>query len=384
MNSLPDTKNRRVLIIDDNPGIHADFRKILAPCTARTAPIEAVEVALFGATAEAGCNTTFAIDSAYQGKDGVMMVQRAADEGKPYAMAFVDVRMPPGLDGVETTCKIWQVDTHIQIVLCTAFSDYSWSEMFAQLGHRDGLLILKKPFDAVEALQLAHALTEKWWLHRLSRRKMEDLEGIVKKRSLELSKTIRALETEVVKHRQTDKILQESEESFSGAFKHAPIGMALIAPDGRWLKVNRMLCALVGYPEMKLLAGTNEELTFPADLETERGALRQLISGAIPTCQFEKRYIHRQGHLVDVLLKASLVRDGLSNPLYFSVQIQDITPRPRNEGALRVLGAAVGQSKEEISSPVRHSVFPSGALHPSGGVALLKSSSAGGTADKPR
>jgi len=84
---------------------------------------------------------------------------------------------------VETTRKIWAVDPELQIVLCTAYSDYSWNEMFEKIGDCDGLVILKKPFDATEALQLAHALTEKWWLHRQSMRKMEELDNMIRERT---------------------------------------------------------------------------------------------------------------------------------------------------------------------------------------------------------
>jgi PAS domain-containing protein len=116
--------------------------------------------------------------------------------------------MPPGWDGNETTQRIWEVDPDLQVVICTAYSDYSWSEMFEQLGQRDGLLILKKPFDAVEAFQLAHALTEKWWLHRQSQRKMEELERRVAERTRELQQTNHELETEVAEHRRAEQSLR--------------------------------------------------------------------------------------------------------------------------------------------------------------------------------
>lgn len=103
----------------------------------------------------------FEIGSAYQGQEGLLLVKKALEVGRPYAMAFVDVRMPPGWDGVETTEKIWKIDPEIQIVICTAYSDYSWKEMFERIGNDDRMVILKKPFDTVEALQLAFALTEK-------------------------------------------------------------------------------------------------------------------------------------------------------------------------------------------------------------------------------
>src|SRR4029077_15261082 len=89
-------------------------------------------------------------------------VRRAIDEGRPYAMAFVDVRMPPGWDGIETIAQIWRDYPQLQVVICSAYSDYSWTEITRKLGASDALLILKKPFDNIEVLQLAHALTKKW------------------------------------------------------------------------------------------------------------------------------------------------------------------------------------------------------------------------------
>jgi PAS domain S-box-containing protein len=193
MHNLPAEKNRRVLIIDDNPAIHDDFRKILSPAITSGLDLDEAETAIFGEPTNAVRQTSFVVDSAYQGQAGMLLVQKALAEGLPYSLAFVDIRMPPGWDGVETTRKIWELDSEIQIVLCTAYSDYSWDEMYDKLGYRDGLLILKKPFDTVEALQLAQALTEKWWLHRQSRQKMEDLEGLIGKRTQDLANSFSLL-----------------------------------------------------------------------------------------------------------------------------------------------------------------------------------------------
>ena len=197
MNNLPAEKNRRILVIDDNRAIHDDFRKILSPGTIAAAALDATETALFGKSKNVVRQISYEIDSAYQGQEGVMLVKQALEAGRPYAMAFVDIRMPPGWDGVETTQKIWAVDSEIQIVLCTAYADYSWDEMFEKIGNSDGLVILKKPFDIVEALQLAHALTEKWWLHQQSRRKMEELENLVAVRTGELLWKTAFLEAQV-------------------------------------------------------------------------------------------------------------------------------------------------------------------------------------------
>ncbi len=193
MNNLPTEKNRRVLVIDDNRAIHEDFRKILCPSNATVMALDAAEAALFGGSTDPVEDTRFEVDSAYQGQEGVMLAAKAIEAGRPYAVAFVDVRMPPGWDGVETTGQLRKLDPELQVVLCTAYSDYSWDEMFEVLGQRDGLLILKKPFDSVEAFQLAHALTEKWWLHQQSQRKLEELEKLVAGRTSELAGSLSLL-----------------------------------------------------------------------------------------------------------------------------------------------------------------------------------------------
>jgi two-component system, sensor histidine kinase and response regulator len=155
------TSNRRVLVVDDMETIHGDFRKILAPETAAEPGLDQVEAALFGSKPTAP-RAGFDVDSAYQGQEALAMVRAALATGRPYAMAFVDMRMPPGWDGVETIEHLWQADGQLQVVICTAYTDHSWESVLSRLDMRDRLLILKKPFDAIEVSQLACALTAKW------------------------------------------------------------------------------------------------------------------------------------------------------------------------------------------------------------------------------
>jgi signal transduction histidine kinase len=129
----------------------------------------------------------FQIDSAYQGQEGLAAIEKSLEENHPYAMAFVDVRMPPGWDGVETAARIWQKYPDLQVVICTAYSDYSWEQMFAKLGYSDRLVILKKPFDTVEAVQLAISMTEKWRLYQQSKLRLNDLEQMVHERTIALT-----------------------------------------------------------------------------------------------------------------------------------------------------------------------------------------------------
>jgi signal transduction histidine kinase/PleD family two-component response regulator len=132
-------------------------------------------------------------------------------------MAFVDVRMPPGIDGIETIEKAWKADRGLQVVLCTAYSDYSWEEMIGRLGRSDNFVILKKPFDPTEVLQLAHALTEKWRLARAARMQLDQLESLVDARTAELREEIAVREQAEAEARQA-KFLAEQASRAKSAF----------------------------------------------------------------------------------------------------------------------------------------------------------------------
>ncbi|WP_339539027.1 putative bifunctional diguanylate cyclase/phosphodiesterase [Pseudomonas sp. RA_15y_Pfl2_54] len=184
--------NRRILIIDDTPAIHDDFRKILAPKAPEEADLNHLEQTLFGTRQSPHLN--FQLDSAYQGQEALALVLRAQADGNPYALAFIDMRMPPGWDGLETIEQLWQADPNLQIALCTAYSDYSWEAMAERLEFGDQLLILKKPFDSLEIRQMASALTWKWQLAQDAALKMLSLERTIEARVHELLKVSRLLQ----------------------------------------------------------------------------------------------------------------------------------------------------------------------------------------------
>jgi signal transduction histidine kinase/PleD family two-component response regulator len=192
MNPPGIAKNTRILVIDDNRAIHDDFRKILGGRAAGSDALALAAAALFDEpeTTPADEAISFEVDSAYPGHEGLERVQEALAAGRPYAMAFVDMRMPPGWDGIETIERIWAVYPDLQVVICTAFSESSWDVMIRNLGHSDRLVILKKPFDNVEAQQLAAALTEKWRLAQQTRAQLDALEEQVRARTCELESTM--------------------------------------------------------------------------------------------------------------------------------------------------------------------------------------------------
>jgi two-component system NtrC family sensor kinase len=201
--------NRRILVVDDNTAIHEDFGKVLAP-KARVAPVlNDLEAMLFDKKASSPADQTilpFELSFAQQGQIAVKLVEEAVKAGTPYAMAFVDIRMPPGWDGVETTSRMWAIDPKLQVVICSAYSDYSWEQMHEKLGARQQLLILKKPFDPIEVLQLAHALTEKWELLRAAECRREELEAAVTATQKKLMAEVDLREAVEAKLRHTQKI----------------------------------------------------------------------------------------------------------------------------------------------------------------------------------
>ena len=125
--------------------------------------------------------------------------------------------------------------------------------------------------------------------------------------------------------------LRESEERFRNAFEHASIGMAIVALDGRWTRVNIALCEIVGYTEAELLTTDFQRITEPEDLDSELAAMRRLVSAEVRCYHLPKRFFHKAGHVVWAMLSASLVRDERGRPLYFIAQIQDITQRKQSE-----------------------------------------------------
>ena len=274
--------NHRILIVDDNTAIHADFREILCPGkSAKATAANELEAALFGDNALVPAATEFELDSAFQGEEALEMVKLSLEEERPYALAFVDVRMPPGWDGIETVARLWEVYPTLQVVICTAYSDYSWDEMRAKVGQPDSLVILKKPFDNIEVQQLAHALTKKWWLNLQSELQLKELS-------------------------RTNASLAMSEERFSKAFNESPIPSAIQSfPDQRIVDVNERFIQVTGCAREDLVGQTpaglflwekpdaadqwyealvRQELVRdqPAKIRSKSGALREMLVSLSP------------------------------------------------------------------------------------------------------
>lgn len=173
----------RLLIIDDSDAIHNDFRRILLP--ASNSELLEAEMALFGEAADE-VQHSYDIHVATQGAQGLDIVQRELRQGRRFALAFVDMRMPPGWDGVETVRRLWEADPDLQVAFMTAYSDRSWADIVEELGVSDRLLIVKKPFDPIEVQQLAMSAGARFDLEEQLKHRLGNLEDAVEQRTADL------------------------------------------------------------------------------------------------------------------------------------------------------------------------------------------------------
>jgi two-component system, cell cycle sensor histidine kinase and response regulator CckA len=301
MKSAVPKPNYRILIVDDNTSIHADFREILCPDNPEKATTDEMEAVLFADDKPAPDQMRFDLDSAFQGQEALEMVKQALADHRPYALAFVDVRMPPGWDGIETIARIWEADPELQIVVCTAYADYSWEQMRAKVGQPDSLLVLKKPFDNIEVQQLAHALTKKWWLNRQTEIQLAEL--------------------------------KVSEERFATAFRESPIPSAIQSfPDQRFVDVNERLVQVTRLTRAELIGRTAVEL-----LLWEKPALADSWYQALSRHELVRDQSAKMrtpdGALRDMLVSLSLVT--LGGEPHALLLAQDISERALLERQLR-------------------------------------------------
>ena len=190
-------QNRRILVIDDNANIHEDFRKILMP-PKESDSLSQARAVLFGEVPTLPPQVQYELEFASQGREGFGLAQNACQSGNPYAVAFVDMRMPPGWDGLETIEHLWYADPDIQIVICSAYSDHPWEDVSRRIGDTDKLLILMKPFNSIEVVQLANSLTKKWNLARSVKLQIDSLAFSVSQRTAELREANERLQANIV------------------------------------------------------------------------------------------------------------------------------------------------------------------------------------------
>lgn len=239
----------RILVIDDTESIHHDFRKILEPAKAPASPVlNELASSIFGNENPDAKVDRFVVESAHQGEEGAARVKEALHSGHPYSLCFVDMRMPPGWDGLETVRHLIEFDPNLQIVLCTAFSDHAWEAVRKQIGNTDNLLILKKPFEEIEVLQLAHTMSKKWSLHQSLKDRIASLDQLARRRTQELFR---------------------AEELFAQAFNASPLALCIQSlTDGSIVEVNTAFERVFNVSRLAALDRTPE--TFGRGMDPQR------------------------------------------------------------------------------------------------------------------
>ena len=297
---------RRILVVDDTESIHNDFRAVLMePCIDTTA-LDTAEAAIFGHAASPSKTRTrnrYDLDCVFQGKKALKRVRQALCEKRPYQLAFVDMRMPPGWDGLKTIEEIWRVDPDIQVVICTAHSDYSWDAIVSRLGNSDKLLILKKPFDNVEVEQLAEALTKKWQLARAVEARLNELEQVVSERTQELETTNRQLTREVTERR-------TAEERFRSFVENVNDIIFCLSVEGGFTYVSPKWPAVLGHEMAEVLGHPLLRFVHQDDV----GPCKQMLQAIAETGRKEEglelRMLHRDGDWRWCTLSAAPLKDS--------------------------------------------------------------------------
>ena len=274
--------NRRILVIDDNPSIHDDFRRILQSNESAFTLFEA-RATLFDEVSVAASREGFEVDCADQGQAGLALVQSAMQRGCPYAVAFIDMRMPPGWDGVETLEHLWRIDPDLQAVICTAFADLDWDRIIQRFSCSDQLLVLRKPFDVIEVWQAANALTQKWCLTQQVRQRFDTLTAMVEQRTQALREVNEQLQQDIARRQQIEAELHHAKDAAETASHAKNQFLANMSHE-----IRTPITGIIGLSDLVLDTDlTLEQQQYVALIKTSADALLTVINDILDFSKIE-------------------------------------------------------------------------------------------------
>lgn len=343
---------KHILIIDDSNAIHDDFRMILAAEKEGSESLDSARNIIFG-DSSSSLKQSFELDSAFQGQEGLAKVTEAVESDCPYFMAFVDVRMPPGWDGIETIKHLWEVQPDLQVVICTAYSDYSWESMIKQLGQTDRLLILKKPFDNVEVHQLACSLSEKWDLLLQSRLKEEEMEKIIEQRTQENESVNKKLVVTLDKAKQISETMKAQEDEMGKlalAASYTPNIVIITDSEGQVTWTNKWFSHLTGYTTSEVLG---KKVYSVIDSRTETSGAAESMKDHIEYKEkFSTEILSQTKSGKEIWLKIMMepIFDASYQLVNYIIVEQDITDLKNIQQALEISNLDLQLSGEKLKN----------------------------------
>jgi PAS domain S-box-containing protein len=312
---MNNTRTVRILSVDDTPDMHELYQKILLSDASVPDPImggEEVDDALISSHPL----PKFELDCANQGQDALEMVVKAVHDERPYSVAFVDLRMPPGWDGIKTIEQFWKVDPALEVVICTAFIDCSADDLLRRLRRTDHVLLLKKPFDYIEVRLLAFALAEKWRLAREAKSNFANLDALIKARTMELERSISQIKASENQYR----LLFESNPTPIFTYDHDSLA---------FLAVNEAAVQHYGYSRKEFLNMTLRDIALVEEIPAFLAKLSQWTPAAAYAGVWRHRT--RAGKLIDV----EITSHPLGAQKRWLSLVVDVTERLNLEAQLR-------------------------------------------------
>jgi two-component system cell cycle sensor histidine kinase/response regulator CckA len=304
----------RVLVVDDEQHVRELYEKFLSSPTP---------------------NYKFDLTLCRQGEEAVEAVRAATEAANPFSLAFIDVRMDSGKDGVWAAGEIRRLDPKIEIVMVTVYGDVNPEKIVSTAPPATKLLYLKKPFSPEEIRQFALALSAKWQQERKLDKMQAELEDYVEQRTVHLISTNEQLKREIEERKRAEEELRESEEKYRIILENIEDGYFEVDLTGNFTLVNDSLCDIAGYPREELLGMNNRDYTSAETAKEMYHIFNRTYRTGEPAKMVDYEIFRKDGNPRTLELSASLMKDSTGEPIGFRGVVRDVTERKRAEEALR-------------------------------------------------